>query len=143
MAAQCVDPETIINPAMLSYMSSILKINASNNEYKDNLFTGKTLACVNSTIRNNNFYMLDKYNLPIRKNNQDSKKTAFGWRFNESNEPVNIHISDILIQTNSPDIQKITLQQLKQQFPTLFKPPRGIIFKIYNSEFPDMKIDEL
>ena len=138
-----VDPETKINKNMLDYMNHILRINKTNNEIKDELFTGKTLKCVNSSIRNNNFYTLDKYNLPIRKNCQDSKKTAFGWRYNDQQEPINIHISEILLQTNSPDIQKITLQQLKQQFGSLFKSPRGIIYKIYNSEFPDMDIENI
>ena len=86
---------------------------------------------------------LDKYNLPIRKNFQDSRKSAFGWKYNSNQEPINIHINDILLQTESQDILKITLQQLKTQFPTLFKPPRGIIYKIYSTEFPDINIDEL
>lgn len=137
------DPNTKINNDMLEYMDSILKINKANNEIKDELFTGKVLKYVNSSIRNGNYYMLDKYGLPIRKNFQDSKKSAFGWRYNENQEPINIHINDILLQTDSQDIQKITLQQLKTQFPTLFKPPRGIIYKIYASEFPDISIDEL
>lgn len=138
------DPNTVINMNMLRYMESIQQINRKNNDIKDKLFTGKTLKCVNnSSIRNENYYMLDKYNLPIRKANQDSKKTAFGWKYNEKHEPINIHINDILLQTESEDIQRVTLQQLKSQFPTLFKPPRGIIFKIYNSEFPDYDIEDL
>ena len=137
------DPETKINTDMLEYMDSILKINKANNEIKDELFTGKVLKYVNSSIRNGNYYMLDKYGLPIRKNFQDSKKSAFGWRYNANQEPINIHINDILLQTESQDIQKVTLQQLKTQFPALFKPPRGTIYKIYASEFPDMSIDDL
>ena len=143
MNLEVSDPNTIINNSMKKYMSKILKINASNNEYKDSLFTGKTLSYINSSVRNSNFYMLDKYGLPIRKTAQDSKKTAFGWRFNEDNEPINIHISDLLLATNSSDIQMITLQQLKQSFPSLFKKPRGIIAKIYDKEFPKINLDQL
>ena len=141
--SSCVDPNTIINHSMESYMASILKINASNNEYKDQLFTGKTLSYVNSSIRNNNYYMLDKYGLPIRKNAQDSKKTAFGWKYDSSQDPVNIHIDDLLLATNSSEIQSLTLQRLKQSFPNLFKPPRGVIYKIYINEFPDVNLDTI
>ena len=134
------DSDSIINEQMKTYMKTIIKINDKNNNYKDNLFSGNTLKCVNSTIRNENYYMLDKYGLIIRKNSQDSKKTAFGWKYNEQHEPINIHIPDLLLSTNSPDIQKITLQQLKQQFPNVFKSPRGIAYKIYTNEFPDYDI---
>ena len=137
------DKDSIINEQMKSYMKTIIKINNKNNDYKNNLFSGDTLECVNSTIRNDNFYMLDKYGLVIRKNSQDSKKTAFGWKYNEQHEPIDIHISDLLLQTNSPDIQKITLQQLKQQFPNVFKSPRGIVYKVYINEFPDYNINEM
>ena len=142
---KCVDPDTKININMLHYMNHILKINKTNNEMKDEIFTGKDLKCVNSSIRNNNFYTFDKYKLPIRKSCQDSKKTAFGWRYNENQEPINIHIDNILLQTESKDIQKITLQQLKQQpaFANLFKPPRGIIYKIYSSEMPELNIENI
>lgn len=137
------DPTTRINTNMLQYMDSILKINKANNEIKDDLFTGKVLKCVNSSIRNGNYYMLDKYGLPIRKNFQDSKKTAFGWKYNSNKEPINIHINDILLQTESQAIQTVTLQQLKTQFPTLFKPPRGIIYKIYAAEYPNISVEDL
>ena len=142
---KCVDKDTKINLEMLGYMKRILKINKNNNVLKDELFTGENLKCVNNTIRNQNYYTLDKYNLPIRKNCQDSKKTAFGWRYNENQEPINIHIDSILLQTESKDITKITLQQLKQQstFANLFKPPRGTIYRIYSNEFPEMNIENI
>ena len=139
----CVDPNTIINQNMLHYMDSILKINKNNNDIKDEIFTNKTLKCVNSSIRNGNYFLLDKYGLPIRKQFQDSKKTAFGWRYNEDMEPINIHINDILLKTESVDIQRTTLQQLKTQCPALFKAPRGTIYKIYASEFPKINLEQL
>lgn len=126
-----VDPNTKINEPMKEYMESILKINKTNNEIKDELFTSTALKSVNQSIRNGNFYILDKYGLPIRKQFQDSKKSPFGWRYNEQQEPINIHIDSILLNTNSEDILKMTLRQLKSQFPTQFNPPRGIIYKIY------------
>ena len=137
------DPQTIINEPMAAYMSSILQINASNNEYKNSLFTKEALECVNSSVHNSNYYILDRYGLPIRKNCQDSKKTAFGWRYDSNNEPLNIHIPDILLQTDSENIQTLTLQQLKQSFPNLFTPPRGIIYKIYSTKYPDFNLANL
>ena len=88
------DPGTVINEPMAAYMTTILKINASNNKYKDSIFTKESLECVNSLVHNSNYYILDRYGLPIRKNCQDSKKTAFGWHYDSNNEPLNIHIPD-------------------------------------------------
>ena len=86
--------------------------------------------------------MLDKYGLPIRKNSQDDNKKVYGWRYDELHDPINIHISSILLQTHSPDIQRITLQQLKTRFPKDFQ-PKGIVWRIFKSEFPTIDIENV
>lgn len=138
-----VDPNTIINPHMLEYMSHLLKINTANNKIKDSLFSGETLKCVNKSIHNSNYYMLDKYGLPMRKNSQDDNKKVFGWRYDEHHDPINIHINNILLQTHSNDIQQITIQQLKTRFPKDFTPKTGIVWRIYKNEFPDFNIETI
>ncbi len=132
-----------INPDMLNYMNSILAVKVKTDERKDQLFDPSELPVVNSGVRNNNYYMLDKYGLVIRKDFQNNKKSAFGWRYNSDNEPINIHIDNILLQTNSNNIRDITLQQLKHHYPSLFNPPRGVIYKIYSTTFPDINLDNI
>ena len=132
-----------INQDMLNYMIKISQSKVITDERKNELFDPNKLAFINKSVRNGNYYMVDKYGLPIRKNFQDSKKTAFGWKYNSNNEPINIHIGDILLQTNSDQIQEITLQQLKNQYPNLFKPPRGTIYKIYSTLYPEIDLETL
>ena len=124
----------------------MLKISQSKiitDERKNEIFDPAKLEFMNKSVRNCNYYMLDKFGLVIRKNFQDSKKTAFGWRYDTDNQPINIHINDILLQTNSSQIRDITLQQLKNQFPSLFKPPRGTIYRVYSVVFPEIDLDKL
>ena len=135
--------EIIINQDMLEYMLKLSKCKIVTDEHKDELFNPERLEFMNKSVRNGNYYMIDKYGLLIRKNFQDSKKTAFGWKYNDQNEPINIHINDILLQTNSNQIREITLQQLKNQYPNLFKPPRGTIYKVYSVLYPEINLEEL
>lgn len=133
----------VINKDMLAYMEKISESKKITDDIKNELFDPNELKIVNDSVHNGNFYMLDKYGLVIRKNFQNSKKTAFGWKYNEDNQPINIHIGDLLLRTNSESIREITLQQLKHQYPNLFKPPRGIIYKIYSNIFPEINLENL
>lgn len=135
--------DLIINKEMLSYMQKIFKSKVITDKIKNELFDPNELKIVNDSVHNGNFYMLDKYGLVIRKNFQNSKKNAFGWKYNDDNEPVNIHIGELLLQTNSNQIREITLQQLKHQYPNLFKPPRGVIYKIYSKLFPEIDLEKI
>lgn len=135
--------DLVINKEMLVYMKKISESKIITDKIKNELFDPNELKIVNDSIHNGNFYMLDKYGLVIRKNFQNSKKTAFGWKYNENNEPINIHIGEILLQTNSDQIREITLQQLKHQYPNLFKPPRGTIYKIYSNVFPEINLEKI
>lgn len=132
-----------INQNMLAYMQSIKKLNTANHEIKNEIFVADNLPYLNSSIRGNNFYMLDKYGLPIRKKEQNNIKPAFGWKYDDNHDPINIHINPILIKTNSPDIQIITLKYLKEHYPNQFKSSRGIIYKICQREFPDIDLSTL
>ena len=134
--------ELVINQEMKDYMQKLAENKIKSDQFKDELFNPNELKIVNSSVHNGNHYMLDKYGLVIRKKFQNSKKTAFGWRY-YNDEPINIHISDLLLQTNSSDIQVITLQQIKHQFPNVFNPPRGIIYKIYSNIFPEIDLNSL
>lgn len=132
-----------INHDMLKYMQKISESKIITDERKNELFEPTKLEFINKSVRNGNYYMVDKYGLVIRKDFQDSKKTAFGWRYDSNNEPINIHIGDILLQTKSDQIRDITLQQLKNQYPSLFRPPRGTIYRIYSTLYPDVDLDTL
>lgn len=129
--------EVVINKDILAYMQKVLESKVKTDKIKNDLFDPNELKFINDSVHNGNYYMLDKYGFVIRKNFQNYKKSAFGWRYNDNNEPINIHIKDILLQTNSEQIKEITLQHLKHQFPNLFKPPRGTLYKIYSNISPD------
>lgn len=135
--------EIFINEVMRNYMTNLFESKNKTEKKKDILFNPKRLSMVNSSVRNGNYYMLDRYGLVIRKNQQNSKKTAFGWRYDSNNEPINIHIGDIMLQTNSDQIRKITLQQMKYQWPNLFTPPRGLIYKVYSELFPEINLETI
>lgn len=135
--------EIFINEVMRNYMTNLFESKNKTEKKKDILFNPKRLSMVNSSVRNGNYYMLDRYGLVIRKNQQNSKKTAFGWRYDSNNEPINIHIGDIMLQTNSDQIRKITLQQMKYQWPNLFAPPRGLIYKVYSELFPEINLETI
>ena len=141
---QVINPviETEIDPDMKQYMDMLANNKVRYESVKSNLFDPNKLKMVNASVRNDNYYMLDKYGLVIRKECQNSKKTAFGWKYYED-EPVNIHIGDLLLKTNSKDIQIITLQQIKEQFPTVFNAPRGVIYKVYSEMFPNIDLNNL
>ena len=135
--------DLIINSEMLAYMKKISESKTITDKIKNELFDPNDLKIVNNSVHNGNYYMIDKYGLVIRKNFQNSKKTAFGWKYNDNNEPINIHIGELLLKTNSNQIREITLQQLKHRYPNLFKPPRGIIYKIYSNVFPEINLENL
>jgi hypothetical protein len=110
-----------------------------NDEIVDEKFNSKSLSIINETVKDGNFYILDKYNLVIRKNYYNYSRSPYGWKYDEENDPVNIHINPILLKTKSPDITSITLQQLKQSYPIPFKRPRGMLFRIYTILYPNLK----
>lgn len=123
----------VINKAMEEYMASLMSGKVKSDEKLDNQFNPEPLQFVNKSVKNGNVYVVDKYHLIIRKNEYNNKKSAYGWVYDESNEPINIHIDMILLRTQSPDITSITLQQLKREYPTLFKSPRGMLYRIYST----------
>lgn len=117
---------------MVEYMEDIMLKKKGRTKIVDSIFRADALHCANKSIKSGNFYILDKYNIIIRKAEQNKTKSAYGWVYNENNEPINIHIPKVLLDTNSKDITTVTLQQLKAKFPTLFKPPRGHIYRVYS-----------
>lgn len=129
-----------INPIMLNYMNQLIRKNKKKDMEADILFEDdERLKFINNKIKSNNKCILDKYNLVIKRNEFGKDTTAFGWVYDSTNEPVNIHISKVLLNTNSEDITIITLQQLKNKFPTLFT-TRGLLYKVYTKN-KDLGID--
>ena len=133
----------IINQYVLNYMNKLNDTSNRENSRKDQIFNAKTLKFVNTSVKNANYYILDRYGLILRKNCMDNKKSAFGWRYDDNDEPISLHISDILIKTNSNEIQILTLQSIKRQFPNAFKKPRGIYYKVYKEMFKNVDIEAL
>lgn len=136
------EPETglLLHGPMIGYMNDIMTKKQKRSKAVDTIFRPDLLPIANKSIKSGNYYILDKYKLVIRKLDQNKPKSAYGWVYDKDGSPINIHISKILLDTNSDDITIVTLQQLKAKFPTIFKPPRGQLYKIYNS-LHDKSID--
>lgn len=120
-----------INPVMADYMNQIIKKSKKKDKEADELFEeDERLVFINNKIKSNNKCIFDKYNLIIKRNDFGKENSAFGWVWDMNHEPINIHINKVLLDTNSDDITIITLQQLKNKFPTLFT-SRGLLYKVY------------
>lgn len=129
---------------MVEYMEDIMTKKQGRNKIVDSIFRADALSCANRSIKSGNYYILDKYNIIIRKSEQNKTKSAYGWVYNANNEPINIHIPKVLLDTNSKDITVVTLQHLKSKFPTLFRAPRGHIFHIYSMlDLADVDITQI
>ena len=122
-----------INESMKKYMLDLMNETGKSDKVVDTQFNNEKLQFINKSVKNGNFYIIDKYNLIIRKNEFNNKKSAYGWVYDENKDPINIHIDSILLKTQSNDITTITLQQLKREYPSLFKSPRGMLCKIYST----------
>lgn len=135
-----------INRLMDKYMDSIMNMKYETDNSISQFFDSKRLSIINKNVRNGNYYTIDRFGLVIRKEEFDNVRSPYGWRYYtprnissedydgiDNKEPINIHINDILLQTNSPDIQKVTIQYLQREHPALFKGPRGILYKVYTS----------
>lgn len=121
-----------INEDMLRYMKDILHKKKVTDDLINSLFNPSRLEFINKDVRNGDYYALDIYGLPVRKKAYNTKKSAFGWTY-EDGELINIHVNELQHKTNSDETQRITLQHLKYKFPKLFQPPRGVIYRIYSS----------
>lgn len=134
----------LLHRPMVEYMEDIMTKKQGRSKVVDSIFRADALACANRSIKSGNFYILDKYNIIIRKSEQNKTKSAYGWTYNADNEPINIHIPKVLLDTNSKDITTVTLQNMKAKFPALFKAPRGHIYRVYSMvNLPDVDITKI
>lgn len=140
------DPETglLLYTPMIKHMEDIMAKKKKRSKQVDDIFKASELPFANKSIKSGNYYILDKYDLLIRKLDQNKVKSAYGWIYDKDGDPINIHINKVLLDTNSQDITVVTLQQLKIKFPNLFKPPRGQIWRVYNNlNFEDIDISNI
>lgn len=129
---------------MIDYMHDIMTKKQKRTNIVNNIFKPSSLAFANKSIKSGNYYILDKYDLVIRKNDQNKAKSAYGWIYDADGDPINIHINKVLLDTNSQDITIITLQHLKTKFPAVFKAPRGQLYRIYSQlNFEDIDINNI
>lgn len=129
-------PKIVINERMKEFMQNIMDGNEISNDIRDVIF-GMHLKqfSINSAVRNNNFYALDKYGLVIRKEEQNNSKSPFGWQFVDG-DPVNIHVS-VIAATKQENIRRATLQYLKQRWKLQFE-AKGLIQRAMNSLSSDL-----
>lgn len=121
----------LLNVNMMNYIEDIMKHKQYRSNIVDTIFDPEIISFANKSIKSGNFYIFDKYNLVIRKNDQNKPKSAFGWVYDEEGDPINIHIPKMLLDTNSDNITAVTLQTIKSKYPNIFKEPRGQLYRIY------------
>lgn len=129
-----------INKPMEDYMRNIMNGKQISDNKIDKHFDNNTLQFINKYVKNENYYIFDKYNLVIRKKEFNNKKSPYGWIYNDEHEPINIHIDTMLMKMNSNDIQTITLQHINHEFPAVLKAPRGVLYKIYTTVNTDSNV---
>lgn len=78
----------------------------------------------NNTVKNGNYYAHDMNGMLIRKNENNSSKTPYGWILIDG-KPINIHTD--LYDTSLTH----TLKKLKALQPNLFKKPSGTLYRAY------------
>lgn len=142
------NPETGVMEyaVMIPYMKSVLR-RLSIEEESHSIFQDKRLEFINKSIRNGNFYGIDKYGLIIRAN--EKGKGAFGWKYDDNGDPVNVNINGTLLKLGDVDIiRRSTLQNMKKngRFTKLFAKKEGaqhvgMIRRIYTEVFPDYDLD--
>lgn len=78
----------------------------------------------NKTVKNNNYYAHDVNGMVIRKSENNSNKTPYGWIL-LGGKPINIHTDLFNVSLMH------TLKKLKAVQPNLFKKPSGTLYRIY------------
>lgn len=123
-----------INYTMKNYLENMYDNIDESNESITNCFDKYSKLSFNRRLKNKNFYMLDRYNLIIRKEDQNKIKSPYGWIYH-NNEPICMHIDDILLRTSDDkyNIQHLTIQKLKNKFPKFFAPSNPSIIKLYDA----------
>lgn len=120
---------TFINQPMKEYMKvltervgKIKKKNASD-------FTPEVMKYFNKRAKNGNYYAYDKYGIIVRKDVGANVKSPFGWKRNEDNEIVSIHL-----RTDCPEdiIKKETLIYIQSRFASQWNNKSNILRKIYD-----------
>lgn len=107
-----------INHDFKDVMNSIMMNNEVSNNVRGTIFDESLkLYSINSSVRNKNYYTLDKYGLVIRRDNQNDVKSPFGWCLID-NEPVNIHVGDTILINN---VRKTVMQKMKQRWRPQFE----------------------
>ena len=92
-------------------------------EFKSKYFTLEATK-YNNTVKNGNYYAHDINGMLIRKSENNSSKTPYGWILIDG-KPVNIH-------TDLYDMSLThTLRKLKALQPNLFKKPSGTLYRAY------------
>ena len=126
--------ETIVYNIMSEdIMKQMLNYTHNEDEDLNEYFTRDRLLCVNKQLKAGNYYAFDKYQLIIRRKEYNNLKSPYGWVYNELKEPICIHIDKTLIQTNADNIARLTLQRIRNMFPSEFKHAGKSIYERVNN----------
>lgn len=114
---------------MKKYMESLIN-RASSIKMKNNEdFSPNIMPIFNRRVSGNNYYGYDKYGLIIRKNCFGDTKSPFGWKRNDDNEMISIHLK---LDCPEDIRKKETLIYIQSRFSTHWNNKNNILRKIYN-----------
>lgn len=127
-----------LNHYILKFMSQ-----TRNTEVED-YFNPEKLPSINKTIKNGNYYAVDKFGIPIRLKDRDSR-TVNGWtRYQGS--IIHMFVNKSLIGSLSDEyIRKQAIDDLKAKYPSTFRANTAthkIIKQLYGDKYEDVDPDE-
>jgi hypothetical protein len=128
----------------INYFRKVINKTEDENNKVD--WNDTSLARINKSVRCGNFYMLDLFEILIKKKEFGKNKSAFGWRWETidgEDYPVSIHIDPLLIKTGSPDLKVQTLTKIRNMFPAVFEEEKGLFWKGYTDTDPYLNIRTL
>lgn len=122
-----------INYYILKFMKQ-----TKNTELED-YFDPKNLSFVNKSIKNGNYYAVDRFGIPIRLKDHDSK-TVHGWcKFNGEIIHTIVNKSIINLVTDE-QIRDQAINELKLKYPNTFKlrtATHKILNNLYGNKYDD------
>ena len=120
---------TFINRPMKEYMERIIERAGKLHNRNVSDFSPDIMIFFNKRAKNGNYFGYDKYGIIIRKDAGTSIKSPFGWKRNEDDEIVSVHL-----RYDCPEEirRKETLMYIQSKFASQWNNKNNILRKIYD-----------
>jgi hypothetical protein len=123
-----------IIPEVEKLFSDIMLKNNETSVKIDVIFNDERCAVINKSLRDkSNTYALDPYGLVIRKKSYNKKSDTYGWKYNDSHQPIHYYVEEGK-KTRQENINNVLSFQYNSN-PKHFI--SGPIRKIYEKQYPE------